>query len=144
MPPAQARLAPPPTRPPWCASDPLASLAALQRVNGRVAMLGFASVAAAELSSKTPALEQAGDAWLSIVFVSALFSIASIMPKFISGTSLKELHAAATSDALKGEGLQAALALFDTNIELWAGRLAMIGFVGLAITEKVIGDALFG
>lgn len=56
---------------------------------------------------------------------------------------LQELHAAATSENLKGDGLQAALALFDTNTELWTGRIAMIGVAGLFITEAITGKVLF-
>jgi hypothetical protein len=35
------------------------------------------------------------------------------------------------------------LAYFDQNLELWSGRLAMIGFVSLPIAEFFTGDALF-
>jgi hypothetical protein len=56
---------------------------------------------------------------------------------------LQELHAAATSENLKGDGLQAALALFDTNTELWTGRVAMIGIAGLFITEAITGKVIF-
>jgi hypothetical protein len=56
---------------------------------------------------------------------------------------VQDLHAAATSENLKGEGLQAALALFDTNTELWTGRIAMLGITGLFITEAITGKVLF-
>jgi hypothetical protein len=57
--------------------------------------------------------------------------------------AVQDLHAAATSDNLKGEGLQAALALFDTNTELWTGRIAMLGITGLFVTEAITGKVLF-
>ncbi len=45
---------------------------------------------------------------------------------------------------LKAEGLLGQfLALFDQSLELWSGRLAMIGLVGLVVTEAFTGDALF-
>jgi len=56
---------------------------------------------------------------------------------------MQDLHAAATSENLKGEGIQQALALFDTNTELWTGRIAMIGVAGLFITEAITGKVLF-
>ncbi len=39
---------------------------------------------------------------------------------------LQDLHAAATGDNRKGDGAAQALALFDTNVELWTGRIAML------------------
>lgn len=44
---------------------------------------------------------------------------------------------------MKGEGIQAFLALWDTNLELWTGRIAMIGIAGLFITEAITGKVLF-
>lgn len=44
---------------------------------------------------------------------------------------------------MNGGGVQAALALFDTNLELWVGRIAMIGTAGLFITEAITGKVLF-
>ena len=37
------------------------------------------------------------------------------------------------------------LGLFDTNTELWTGRVAMLGVTGLALVEYFVKhDALFG
>lgn len=55
----------------------------------------------------------------------------------------QDLHATATSDNLRGEGIQQALALFDTNTELWTGRIAMLGIAGLFITEAITGKVIF-
>lgn len=55
----------------------------------------------------------------------------------------QELHAAATSDNLKSEGAGAALALFDTSLELWLGRAAMMGIAGLLVLEGVQGKPFF-
>ena len=106
-------------------------------------MLGFASVAATELSLHTPALEQTLNSIPAIILLSLTLSAATIIPKLVSGSSLADLHNAASSENLKTEGLGAALALFDQSLELWSGRLAMIGLTGLIITEVVKGDALF-
>ena len=106
-------------------------------------MLGFAAIAAAELSTQTPALEQFGSDWLGVALMSVTLSLASVFPKLVSGSSLADLHAAATSDNLKGEGIIGTLAaLFDTNAELWLGRLAMLGIAGLIGVEAVTGNTL--
>lgn len=79
-----------------------------------------------------------------IIIISLLLSLATVAPKFVSGSSLAELNASGTSANLKAEGLLGQmLALFDTTLELWSGRLAMFGFVGLIIAEGIKGDALF-
>ncbi len=107
-------------------------------------MLGFTGLALTELSSHTPALEQLGASAASIVLVSLALTFATIVPKLVSGSSLKDLHDTASSDNLRAEGLLGqALALFDQGLEMWSGRLAMIGVVGLVVAEAIKGDALF-
>ena len=50
----------------------------------------------------------------------------------------------ASSDNLRAEGLLGQLlAVFDQSLELWTGRIAMIGLVGLVAAEVVKGDAFF-
>lgn len=114
-----------------------------ERLNGRMAMLGFAGIALSELKTQVPAGEQLAGDVIGVLLLSLTFTLASIFPKFSTGRPLKELHAAATSENLKGDGLQAALALFDTNTELWTGRVAMIGIAGLFITEAITGKVIF-
>lgn len=112
--------------------------------NGRAAMLGFTGLALTEFSKHTPALEQIANSIPAIILVSLTFTVATVLPKLVSGSSLKELHAAASSENLKAEGaLGQLLALFDQNLELWSGRLAMVGISGLCVVEAIKGDALF-
>jgi hypothetical protein len=62
----------------------------------------------------------------------------------VCSSALQDLHASATSDNLRGkEGLGQVLGLFDTNTELWTGRVAMIGIVGLLAVEAFTGKVLF-
>ena len=35
------------------------------------------------------------------------------------------------------------LSAFDQSLELWSGRLAMIGIVGLVAAEAIKGDSFF-
>eukprot|EP00955_Chlamydomonas_euryale_P014410 155138-Chlamydomonas_euryale.AAC.5 len=107
-------------------------------------MLGFANLALTELSSHTPALEQVAAGAVPAVLLSLLLAVATVMPKIVSGSALSALHASASSANLKADGgLGQVLAVFDQGLELWAGRLAMIGVVGLIAVEAVKGDALF-
>lgn len=58
--------------------------------------------------------------------------------------AVQDLHASATADNLKaGGGLAQVFALFDQNLELWTGRVAMIGIAGLLVTEAVTGKVFF-
>jgi hypothetical protein len=113
-------------------------------VNGRVAMLAFAAAAAAESSTHVSVADQFGAAWPGVLIIMALIMLGSLLPKFVTGYSLKELHESATTANMQGEGVQAALALFDTNLELWTGRIAMLGFTGLLANELFVkGGAFF-
>ncbi|KAI8476835.1 MAG: hypothetical protein J3K34DRAFT_399598 [Monoraphidium minutum] len=114
-----------------------------ERVNGRVAMLGFVGIMLAEHGDKVPAAEQFGSDFLGVTLLALSITLASLFPKFASGSSLKDLHAAATGANLKAEGvIGQALGLFDTNLELWSGRLAMIGILGTLVVEGVTGSTL--
>lgn len=50
----------------------------------------------------------------------------------------EDLHGAANRD-----GLPRILAFFNKTHELWVGRVAMIGLVGLGVLEAVRGTPLF-
>ncbi|KAF6256902.1 early light-inducible protein [Scenedesmus sp. NREL 46B-D3] len=114
-----------------------------ERLNGRMAMIGFAGIALAELQQQVPAAEQFANDVSGVALLSITLTLASIFPKFVSGCSLQDLHASATSDNLRAQqGVGQALALFDTNTELWTGRVAMIGIVGLLAVEAFTGKVL--
>lgn len=110
-----------------------------------MAMLGFAGIALAELQTGVPAAEQFANDVAGVSLLAVALTFASIFPKFVSGCSLKDLHASATSDNLRGngQGVGQLLGLFDTNTELWTGRVAMIGIVGLLAAEAFTGKVLF-
>jgi hypothetical protein len=57
----------------------------LQRIQGRLAMIGFVAGAAAEASTQQPILEQLAGAWGGVAFFSLLIALGSLMPKFTSG-----------------------------------------------------------
>jgi len=111
---------------------------AAQRVNGRVAMWAFLAAVAAEAASGRSVLEQLAAAPLSVVATVALIAVGSLAPKFASGVSLSSLIASASR-----EGLPPQLRFFNKTHELWVGRVAMLGFVGLVGTELVLRRALF-
>ena len=64
----------------------------MQRVNGRIAMWGFAAGVAAELGSHESILRQAAGHPFGVTFFMLLISVASIMPKFASGVPIGELR----------------------------------------------------
>jgi hypothetical protein len=54
-----------------------------------MAMLGFAGIALAELKDHVPAAEQLGSDVFGVLLLSITFTLASLFPKFSTGTSLK-------------------------------------------------------
>ncbi|KAL5196572.1 hypothetical protein ABZP36_000084 [Zizania latifolia] len=95
-----------------------------ERINGRLAMVGFVSALAVEASSGGGILSQAGSgsglAWFAAT--AAVFSAASLVP------------------LLRGESAEARSGAFmSANAELWNGRFAMLGLVALAFTEYLTG-----
>ncbi|GJN10121.1 hypothetical protein PR202_ga28185 [Eleusine coracana subsp. coracana] len=95
-----------------------------ERINGRLAMVGFVSALAVEASRGGGLLSQAGSgsglAWFAAT--AAVLSVASLVP------------------VLQGESAEAKTSgLMNANAELWNGRFAMLGLVALAVTEYITG-----
>ena len=103
-----------------------------------MAMWAFLAAVAAEVASGRSVLEQLAAAPLSVAATAALISAGSLAPKFASGVSLSSLISAASR-----EGLPPQLRFFNKTHELWLGRVAMVGFVGLVCTEVALRRALF-
>lgn len=95
-----------------------------ERINGRLAMVGFVSALAVEATRGDGILSQAGNgaglAWFA--YTAAVLSAASLVP------------------LLQGESAEGRSGRFMTaDAELWNGRLAMLGLVALAVTEYLTG-----
>ncbi|XP_050373650.1 early light-induced protein 2, chloroplastic-like [Argentina anserina] len=97
-----------------------------ERINGRLAMVGFVSALAVELLKGQDVFSQISDGGVSVFLgTSILLSVASVIPLF-QGVSVES----------KSKGLM------TSDAELWNGRLAMLGLVALAFTEYVKGGTL--
>ncbi|XP_062186361.1 low molecular mass early light-inducible protein HV90, chloroplastic-like [Phragmites australis] len=95
-----------------------------ERINGRLAMVGFVSALAVEASRGDGLLSQAGSSsgltWFAYTVVA--LSVASLVP------------------LLQGESAEGRSGGFMTaDAELWNGRFAMLGLVALAVTEYLTG-----
>uniref|UniRef100_A0A453KW14 Uncharacterized protein n=1 Tax=Aegilops tauschii subsp. strangulata TaxID=200361 RepID=A0A453KW14_AEGTS len=118
---------PPPNKPKASTSiwDALAfSGPAPERINGRLAMVGFVTALAVEAGRGDGLLSQlgsgTGQAWFA--YSVAVLSVASLVP------------------LLQGESAEGrAGAIMNANAELWNGRFAMLGLVALAATEIITG-----
>ncbi|CAE5968237.1 unnamed protein product [Arabidopsis arenosa] len=120
---------PPPTKPKVSTkfSDLLAfSGPAPERINGRLAMVGFVAALAVELSKGENVFAQISDGGVSwFLGTTAILTLASLVPLFKGITAESKSDGIMTSDA-----------------ELWNGRFAMLGLVALAFTEFVKGGTL--
>ncbi|CAA7015375.1 unnamed protein product [Microthlaspi erraticum] len=121
---------PPPPRKPKVStkfSDLLAfSGPAPERINGRLAMVGFVAALAVELSKGENVFAQISDGGVSwFLGTTAILTLASLVPLFKGITAESKSDGIMTSDA-----------------ELWNGRFAMLGLVALAFTEFVKGGTL--
>ena len=95
-----------------------------ERVNGRLAMLGFVAAAGAELSTNEPLQQQISEATGPIAGAFLLFIAASLIP------------------LAKGAKLEA-FGPFTPKAEMLNGRAAMLGFLLLIGFEAGSGSALF-
>ncbi|XP_010440410.1 PREDICTED: early light-induced protein 2, chloroplastic-like [Camelina sativa] len=97
-----------------------------ERINGRLAMVGFVAAIAVELSKGENVFAQISDGGVGwFLGTTALLTLASMVPLF------KGIRAEAKS---KG--------FMTSDAELWNGRFAMLGLVALAFTEYVSGGTL--
>lgn len=98
-----------------------------ERINGRLAMVGFVAALGVELASGDGLAAQLaagnGVAWFAAT--AAALSVASLVPLFKGVTAESRSGRVMTSEA-----------------ELWNGRFAMLGLVALAFTEFVKGGPL--
>ncbi|XP_031270024.1 early light-induced protein 1, chloroplastic-like [Pistacia vera] len=97
-----------------------------ERINGRLAMIGFVAAMAVEVAKGQDVSTQILDGGLTwFIGTSVVLSLASLVPLFKGVTVESVSEGLMTSDA-----------------ELWNGRFAMLGLVALAFTEYVKGGAL--
>ncbi|KAL5712452.1 Early light-induced protein 1 [Ranunculus cassubicifolius] len=108
-------------------SDVLAfSGPAPERINGRLAMIGFVAAIAAELAKGDDVVAQIANGGLPwFVGTSVVLTFASLYPMF-KGVSVES----------KSKGLM------TSDAEMLNGRFAMLGLVALVFTEFVKGGAL--
>lgn len=98
-----------------------------ERINGRLAMVGFVAALAVELSKGQDLFAQIFDGSGVPLFIgtSLLLSVASLVP-LLKGVTVES----------KSDGIM------TSDAELLNGRLAMLGIVALAFTEYVTGGTL--
>ncbi|TKY51203.1 Early light-induced protein [Spatholobus suberectus] len=108
-------------------SDVLAfSGPAPERINGRLAMIGFVAAMAVEVAKGQGVFEQISNGGIPwFLGTSVVLTLASLIPLF-QGVSVES----------RSKGFM------SSDAELWNGRFAMLGLVALAFTEFVKGGTL--
>ncbi len=108
-------------------SDVLAfSGPAPERINGRLAMIGFVAAIAVELANGQDVFTQISNGGIPwFLGTSVVLSLASLIPLF-QGVSVES----------KSQGFM------SSDAELWNGRFAMLGLIALAFTEYLKGGTL--
>ncbi|KAK7343617.1 hypothetical protein VNO77_12507 [Canavalia gladiata] len=97
-----------------------------ERINGRLAMIGFVAAIAVEVAKGQGVLEQISNGGIPwFLGTSVILSLASLIPLF-QGVSVES----------KSNGFM------SSDAELWNGRFAMLGLIALAFTEYVKGGTL--
>ncbi|KAF5752333.1 hypothetical protein HS088_TW01G00241 [Tripterygium wilfordii] len=97
-----------------------------ERINGRLAMIGFVAALAVEVGKGEDVLAQLSNGGIPLFLgTSILLTVASLIPLF-NGVSVES----------KSKGFM------TSDAELWNGRFAMLGLVALAFTEYVKGGTL--
>jgi len=95
-----------------------------ERINGRLAMVGFVAALSVEAARGGGLLDQAGSGaglgWF--LTTAAVFTVASLVP-LLQGQTVES----------KSSGV------WSADAELWNGRFAMLGLVALAVTEFITG-----
>nr|GME21658.1 early light-induced protein, chloroplastic-like [Ipomoea batatas] len=115
--------APKPTPPPSPAPKDVFSFSGPgpERINGRLAMIGFAAAMGMELANGGDLFAQISNGGVTwFLGTTALLTLASVIPLFQGVTAESKSKGLMTADA-----------------EIWNGRFAMLGLVALAFTEYV-------
>ena len=103
-------------------------------INGRLAMLGFAACAGAEVATGETFSQQLAASPVPVIAGAAVFILAGFMPKFRG----EEMNPAFGWAHLKGSKFSDI-----ASIEMLNGRTAMIGLAILIIQEQLNGTTVF-
>lgn len=105
--------------------DAMAFNGAPELINGRLAMIAIVAALGAELSSHETVLRQLSDQPTLIVLVGVLIAAASLVPVVEGKADTKS-----------------PLGFLNASAEIVNARAAMMGFVALLCTEKLMGHSL--
>lgn len=114
------------TRPPTLLEAQAFDGPAPETINGRLAMLGITSALAAEFATGVGLREQWLEAPAPILFSFAIIAIGSYIP-ILKGYTRKEPFASP---------------FWNVKAENWNGRVAMMGFTALIVTEALTGKSI--